>query len=312
MTPQLEFKGAGEGTREAGSDAAASTDTITIEGDQVQAVSPEGERRSMKLLELLERVAPPRIDTCGTVLPDGVKCVIPIPKGAIFVHQTAPRVHSFEWIAKDSPKPYGKGTRYRQVSIALPYLIVMAVFDEGRGGVPRLAGSSECFFSNQPLDVDGVDTQLLFPALLNCSRFHDGDLSKPLSWICVQHLPEAAHVGEKTAGRAIRKGLGALLQHLLEAKFNLSSEHHEISSWYSESVKAEIDPRIASVEAWERASTADRLFALEVPWLPTGKTLQEVAQRIANARGAGRPRFQTARDLLRAIFQPAPRSRRTR
>jgi len=304
VNSQLELVGT-----QAGSPQAA-LDTITVEGEEVKAVSPEGEARSLKLVDLIQRVAPPRIDTCGIVLPDGVKCVIPIPKGSIFVHQTPPRVHSFEWIAADSPEPFGPGTSYRKVRIALPYLIVLAVFDGCPGEVPRLAGSSECFFSNRPLDADGVDTKLHFPALLNCSRFPADDPSKPLSWICVQHLPPTAHLGEKTVGAAIRKGLGALLRHLLESGFNLSSEHHEGSSWYSQTVAAGIDARIASIEAWEQASSQDPLFALEVPWLPTGRTLDEIAQRIAAARGRKQQRFSNARDLMRAIFQTPARARR--
>lgn len=289
--------------------AGAAPESIAIEGERVHAVSPEGERRSIELAELLERVAPRRLDTGDTVLPDGVKCVLPLPGGTLFVHQTPPRVHRLQWIANDSPAPFGRGASYREVSLALPYLIVLAVFDGRPGAVPQLAGSSECFFSNRPLDADGLDTELAFPALLNCSRFPDGDPSRPLSWICVQHLAEAGRASERTVRGAVQKGLAALLHHLLESGFNLSSEHHEVSSWWSETVKAGVDPRLASVEAWERASAEDRLFALEVPWLPTGRTLRQVAQRIADARGRSGPGVRTARDLLRVIFRaPARRA----
>jgi len=295
-----------------GGAARGTPDTIAITGDRVTAVSPEGEVRSSTLGELIERIAPPRIDTCGTVLPDGVKCVIPIPRGSIFVHQSAPRVHSFEWIDPSSPAPCGQGTRYRKVRLALPYLIVLAVFDEVPGEAPRLAGSSECFFSNRPLDHDGVETRLLFPALLNCSRFPGGDPSKPLSWICVQHLRRMGIAGELATGAAIRAWLTALLRHLLESGFNLSSEQHEGSSWFSETVAAGVDARVSSVEAWEQATVEDPLFALEVPWLPTGRTLAQIAERIAAARGRRRARLESARDLMRAVFQTQKSARRTR
>jgi len=300
--PQLTILGKGKGP------PPGNPDTVSIECDVVRAVSPEGDERTMKLADLLERVAPPRISTCDTVLPDGVKCVIPIPKGAVFVHQTPPRVHRFEWIANDSPAPYGSEATYREVSIALPYLIVLAVFDASRGSYLQLGGNSECFFSNRPIDAQGVDTELHFPALLNCSRFPIDASEKPLSWICVQHLSASSCRGAKSESASIRMGIKALLHHLLESRFNLSSENHELSSWFSETVKAAVDPRVASIEAWEQATIEDPLFALEVPWLSTGSSLKQVVERIAEFRGTDRSRVTTARDLMRVLFQESKRT----
>ena len=278
-------------------------ESLTVEGNMVHAVSPEGERRSMKVAELLAKLLKPRVDTCSTILPDGVKAVVPIDQGSIYVHQSPPRVYRFRWIADGSPQPFGAGAQYREVRIALPYLVVLAVFEESRGSVPRLGNASEAFFCNEPLDAKGVDTELCYPALLNCSRFPEEAISKPLSWICVQHLPPTERGGGDDAGASVRKGLTALLQHLLESGFNLSSEHHEVSSWYSETVKAGVDPRLATIETWEQASAEDPLFVLEVPWLPTGHTLGQVAERIAKQRERRRSKITTARDLLRVVFQ---------
>lgn len=297
MIPLLKEHGVGSST------PIISPETIIIDGEEVGVVSPEGEARSIKLSALIERVAPPLISTCDAVLPDGVKCVIPIPQGSVLVHQTPPRVHSFEWITNDSPSPYGLGATYRKVSIALPYMIVLAQFEEAPGCLPQLGGTSECFFSNRPIDLEGMDTPLLYPALLNCSRFPIDEPLHPLAWICVQHLRPVRLTDETSKSEAIRKGLQALLHHLLESRFNLSSENHELSSWFSETVKAEVDPRLASIETWEQHSAENPLFALDVPWLPTGHTLNEVVQRMARLRKSKDRRFTTARDLMRVIFQ---------
>ncbi len=286
-------------------------EVITATGDQISAVSPEGEQRTMKIEEFLERVAPRQFDTGEIVLPDGVKCVQPVPGGAVVVHQTPPRVHRFKWIAADSPAPFGPETTYREVSIALPYITVIAVFDEvSRNGALRLANSSECFFTNHPLENQGLDTPLAFPALLNCSRFPDSARARPLSWICVEKLPRSARVGLKTAHEGVQKGLTALLQHLLESGFNRSSDEHEMSSWYSETVKADIDPRLATIEDWERASEEDPLFVLEMPWLPTNHTVRSAIARIAKTRGADRGRLSCTRDLLRVLFQQRPKAKK--
>jgi hypothetical protein len=296
MTPQLELIADGGGP-------ARASEAITIEGDRVRAVSPEGVERSIEIEALVERLTPARFDTRDAVLPDGVKGVLPIPRGTLVVHQTPPRVHAFRWIAADSSAPFGENARYREVRLALPYLIVLAVFDEALREIPKLSGCSECFFADRPLDVDGLRTKLCYPSLLNCSRFPVEDASKPLSWICVQHLSPASHAGARTAGAALRRGLTALLRHLLESGFNLSSEHHEVSSWFTETVRARVDPRVGSVEAWERASAEDPLFALEVPWLPTGRTLGEIVERIAAGRARRPARVRTARDLVRVVFR---------
>jgi hypothetical protein len=284
--------------------------TVIIEGDVVRAALPEGQEASMKLAELFERAAPGVPDSGSLILPDGVKCSLPTPNGCILVHQTPPRVYNFRWIAADSGAEYGPETSYRQVRLGLPYLIVLAIFERARGGIPRLSQRNECFFLSQPLDREGLDTELCFPALLNCSKYPD-EPGHPLAWICTQNLAYRELARASTLEQSLRLGLQELLRHLLESGFNRSSEHHELNSWFSESIAAGIDPRVASVEAWERATAEDPLFALDVPWLRTGMSLQAIAERIAAAgrRVARRP--ETADDVVRILYNASNRKRRS-
>ena len=279
---------------------------VTVEGGEARAKLPEGASASLPLAELVERLDPGLPDTRGAVLPDGVKFLHPTARGYIVVHQTPPRLYQLRWIADGSESSYGPGTSYRQVRIALPYLIVFAVFERSRGDIPRLTQRNECFFVNQPLDRQGLETELCFPALLNCSRFPDAP-EHPLSWICTQHLDRAEHARKRTLAESLSAGLSALLRHLLESGFNLSSEQHELSSWFTETVTAGIDPRIASIEAWEQASAEDPLFVLDVPWLATGHTLGSLTERIAAMSGASK-RPTSAEDLARIIINNQSRS----
>lgn len=302
MGLQLSWFGATPGTP-------AESEALVVRGDAVQATSPEGEVRWMKVGDWIGRLAPRRIDTCDALLPDGTKAVLPLPKGTLVVHQTPPRTFRFQWIAPDSPAPFGPGTQYREVRLSLPYVVVLATFDHGPDGLPRLSNGSECFFANQPLDREGFETPLSYPALLNCSRFGEEVKDKPWSWICVQHLSRKSHAGGKSAGDCLRLGLGALLRHLFESGFNLSSEHHEESSWFSETVARGVDPRVSSVEAWEAASAEDPLFGLEVPWIPTGHSLGQVIERMAELRGGQPARAATAADLARVVFRHGEKHR---
>lgn len=280
---------------------AARAQSLTIEGEEVRSTSPEGKERTTSVEELVRIVAGLRATACGMVWPDGVKAALSIPNGIVLVHQTPPRVFSFRWIAPGSQRPFGPGTTYRTIRIGLPYVVVLAVFERGTRGILELSTRNECFFLNGPLDARGLATELCYPALLNCSKLPDGRTT-PLAWICTQHLDASEFAGAPDDERSIHLGVRALLRHLLESGFNLSSEHHEVNSWYGESVAARIDERIATVEAWERATAADPLFVLDVPWLPTGKSVADVAGLIAGASTARGARVTTSNDLVRLLF----------
>ena len=102
--------------------------TLTIEEKNIRAVSPEQETASMPLDLFFEKACGRSENSRGAILPDGVKSVVSEGSMEIWIHQDTPQAHSFQWIAKDSPKPYGKGAKYRKVRIALPYLITLIVF----------------------------------------------------------------------------------------------------------------------------------------------------------------------------------------
>jgi hypothetical protein len=266
--------------------------TIKIEGATMHAVSPEGAKASMSVQDVLEAACPRQIDTRGAVMPDGFRLAYPMGPFSIWVFEIPPRVYQFNWIANDSPVQYGTGATYRLVRTALPYLVVLAVYE---GDV--LTDSNECFFRTRPLQSE--TDELFYPALLNCSKF-DPPESKPLSWICTQKLDRSTFMGLRDPARKMRGGLQALLRCLLETGFNLSSEHHEGNSWFTAS--HQVDQRIHTIENWQDATTRDPLFVLDVPWLKTGLSVRQVVERIFQNRGASQQRVASDQDLARVIF----------
>jgi hypothetical protein len=272
---------------------------VTIEGPVVTVKSPEGRTAAMRLETLLSRLVrggPSGRDTRDLVMPDGVKWVMSRREHTIIVHQTPPAVHSFKWIASGSPAKYGPGTAYRQVSIALPYVIVFAIFLPRRDGRLRLGDANECFFRTEPLR--SPDDKLCYPALLNCSRFDSSE--RPLSWICTQNLvhsrlPLAAGVNER-----VRQGLADLMRCLFETGFNYSSDEHELSSWFTETTR--VDPRVSSVERWEQATRKDPMFVAEIPWLPVGKSVRQVAERAMDFQTGRTDRPRTSYDVARVLY----------
>lgn len=277
---------------------------VRLEGAEAIATSPEGAAARMAIATLLSRIAPRRMDTAGVVLPDGVKAVITEGSLTVWVYECPPCIHNLLWIAADSPSPFGQGTRYRTVRLALPYLVILAVFASAPTGQMRLTDKNEAFFRTRPLD--SLDDKLCYPALLNCSRFDPPD-HRPLSWICTQHLERTAKMNDADPNVSMRASFESLRRCLLETGFNLSSEHHETSSWYTESCR--VDNRLSPVEKWQAASIRDPLFVLDVPWLDTKMSVRQIAARIRDNMRVPIGRYDSASAVARLIFnQRSPRA----
>lgn len=273
---------------------------LAINETEVIATSPEGKTARMPLDALLARATAGQANSGPAILPDGVKAVLSRGSVTIWIWESPPRAYHFDWIAKDSPMPFGDGTRYRMVRLALPYLIVVAVFVRSPAGLPHLSTSNECFFRTAPLKR--FEDKLCYPALLNCSKFAPPE-GRPLSWICTQHLRHTPKMQSRDPAERFGAGFEALRHCLLETAFNYSSDHHEAASWFSESCN--VDRRLNTVEAWQEASAKDPLFVLEVPWLQTGHTLRQVVDRIFRNLGSDKSRITSATGLARIIFNQA-------
>ena len=272
---------------------------VIIKGKEVCAFSPEGQQACMALEQFLEVV--PRFNGQPVdhdwILPDGIKLVKSKGSVTVLVYERPPQVYNLKWIASDSPAPFGRGTKYRTVRIALPYLVVLASFERARGARMQLSKINECFFRKAPLK--SMEDELFYPALLNCSKIAT-EAGRPLSWICTTKLDVRAFATEPDENKRMRESLRALLHCLLETGYNHSSEHHEGSSWFTESTG--VDPRISTIEEWEKTTAREPLFVLDVPWLKTCMTLEDAMERIFLLGGAHHGRVSTAMDLMRILF----------
>jgi len=254
--------------------------------------------KTMPISDLMARCGP-GLGTGDLIIPDGVKAILSRGNITLCVWEQPPRIHQLSWIAADSPIPFGPGTKYRNVRIALPYLVIVAVFGRDGTGMPNLIYKDECFFRTEPLK--SLDDTLLYPGLLNCSSWGNPPPDHtPLSWICTQHLKRTPKMQSKNPGDRFCAGFEAVRYCLLATSFNLSSEHHEGNSWYGRSKK--IDPRIASVEEWEKNTAKDPLFVLDVPWIPTKHSVRQLAERIFRQLHAEDTGVKTADDLARIII----------
>jgi hypothetical protein len=238
-------------------------DQLTIHKGEVVLRTEEGrelKRPETMLVEMLRGEFVPPLHACA--LPDGVKFCDWRPPFLVVVHQAPPHVRQLRWIAADSPAEYGEGVVYRNVRLSLPYAVTIAVYEQHGAGL-HLTGSNELYFRNEPLR--SRQDRLGYAALLNLSRVETPLREK--AWICTQYLelpPEADWCGQ----------LQALLEHVWNGGFNLSSENNEGASWFG--LSKDVHPDLHPVERWEQASAACDAFALGVPWKPVPHCLAEI------------------------------------
>jgi hypothetical protein len=244
------------------------TDRIIIADGKVTLETEEGQHLECPeaaMSDYLRSESEPPLD--GKLLPDGVKWIDWRSPLLLMIHQYPPQLRQLRWILDSSAAPYGPEAKYQSRTLSLPYATTFAMFIH-RGGRLTLGLSNEVFFSNEPIKSHS-DKTLGYPALLNVSPM-DG-CGRQKAWICTQHLRHAK-------GADWRQQLDNLLQHMWNGGFNLSSEHHEGASWYgrSKGVHKSLHP----VEAWERASKADKRFGLSVNWKRVGMSVGDIAESL--------------------------------
>jgi hypothetical protein len=270
---------------------------VVIRGDKATVEMPDGRSLTLGVEEMFSRAAQRQIDSCGIRLPREVCFAYSRGDFVILACEYPPGPYPLSWIAEDSPAPYGSSATYRQVTLSLPYVIVLAAFEGS-----LLSSVNECFFRNAPLTEVDEESELCFPALLNCSHFVPPE-GKPLSWICTQNADRRPIAREKDSRKRIAVGLNVLRHCLFEQSFNMSSDYHEFSSWYSES--RGIDDRISTATRWHEETIKDRYMGLDVAWLPANETLKSVVERMFQNQGLTKDGICHARQLARVIVNNA-------
>jgi hypothetical protein len=184
------------------------------------------------------------------VLPPRVRFCRERRDATALVIEVEPQARTVHWLSEDSRAPYGRGAKYRRYFLSFPYIVLLVVL---RGG--SATGLQQLYYRNAPLDED---ESLLLPNLYNVAEGHG-----QRCWLCLQHLPDLSRLPWS-------KKVDTIIDHVFSASFNQSSERHEGNSYWSST--RGIDPRVETLEAWERATHENHRFALELPWRPAGET----------------------------------------
>jgi hypothetical protein len=189
-------------------------------------------------------------------IPEGARFIRRRGDFVVLVIEEKPQTRTVCWLADDSPVPFGSGAVYRTARLAFPFIVNAVLFRAG-----ALTGYQQCFFRTEPLRLS--TDALLLPNLHNVA---DGYGLR--CWLCLTGLQA------DLSALSWRDKVSAIRQHLWGGAFNRSSEVHEGMSYWS--AMRGIDPRIESLDAWERTSREDPFFPLRVAWRPSGTTVAQV------------------------------------
>ena len=228
--------------------------------DDVVMIMREGESAARKtvgvspFMEAISRLSGARADE---IAPPGAKASWSRGDYKVLLIEIPPQTKVVQWICRDSVAKYGDGIKDAPVSIALPYIEIMLQFREG-----LLTGKQRLYYRTRP--VESTSDVLHQSNLLNVSDV-PGDQR---AWLCLQsYRVNPTHTWEQK--------IKSLITFMWTWTFSESSEHHEGNSYFQRN--RALDPRIATVEAWKKASSENPNFMLGINWPampgPTGNPL---------------------------------------
>ncbi len=257
-------------------------ETIEIKGGSVRLYrsSRDGGAaidRQVSLRDFLLEVsalAPRRSLEQVPLLPPGTRWVIVRGPSLIIAVEHPPQVRLVGWGEKALDEPGS----YRRSRLAFPYMIYLVLFHHGSFEEMRL------FYRTAPLTSE--QDALCMPNLWNISA-SETPLAK--CRVCLRGRP-VLH------GLTVADQSQVAIEFFWSAGFNLDIE----SNCFRRA--AALDNRIATIEAWERATAADPLFPLAVRWEEAGLSLRKAAEHLLDWRGAARP-LEHASDVADLLYR---------
>jgi hypothetical protein len=191
-----------------------------------------------------------RAPSCG-VLPRDIRVWCERGDAVGVVIEVPPHARTVRWLTDASRAAFGPRAQYQQYFISFPYVELLIVFRRG-----ALTGLQQLYYRREPLDA-GED--LLLPNLYNVAQGYG-----QRCWVCLANLADVS-------GLSWADKIRAVVDHVFTASFNRSSEMHEGNSYFG--TTCGIDPRVASLDAWQEATRENPRFALDVQWRTAGTTM---------------------------------------
>ena len=262
---------------------------LRISGNTVQVRSGRSKLAEVAIGDFVRAVGRASGPGPDVVVPRGVRVSRRVGEALAVAVEVPPGARRVRWIRDDSDEPFGEDAKYREVRLAFPFVIVLLVLHRG-----RLTGQQQLYYRTAPLE--SADDPLLLPNLYNVATGYG-----QRCWLCLQHVNQQPDwTPDQTISTAV--------DHTFSAAFNRSSDVHEGNSYWE--MMRDIDPRVASVEAWEEATRADRCFPLGVAWKPAQTSVRAELDAMLGRLEAALPSEPSASQLAGLVTRALSRRKR--
>ncbi|MFQ5657260.1 MAG: hypothetical protein ACE5G5_06940 [Candidatus Methylomirabilales bacterium] len=249
---------------------------LEIHGDVVRTLRRASDgsalsNREVRLADFLQSLTA-RLSTGKALplLPIGARWALLRGQDAVFAIEEPPQERRITWWDGD-----GSGTEHW---LAFPYVIYLVLFHRGSFEEMRL------YYRTGPLRTER--DELFMANLWNVSA---GESPLAHGRVCLRGRPPFEDL--TVAGQ-----VQTAIEFFWGTGFNREVEENCFER------SRDADPRIASLEAWERASREDPLFPLTVHWHKTGLSLAASAERLLTWRGSQRPIVEGS-DLVDLVYR---------
>ena len=187
-----------------------------------------------------------------------------------------PQLRQIRW----SAAAMGKGGEYQTYRLAFPYIVYVFLFFQGSFEEMRV------YYRTAPLQ--SPNDVLLMPNLWNVQA-EPGKISACRA--CLRGRPLDLW------GEPLAVQVTTLLDYFWTTGFNTDIEGNCFER------ARVLDPRVASLEAWEDASEADPLFPLALNWEPLESTVGEIMDRLVETGPQLRQAIAETSDLADIIYR---------
>ncbi len=259
---------------------------IHIAGDQARVMMGRRTLMSTSLGAALESFSQGREQHPGCeILPRDVRIWTERRDATAVALEIPPHARTVRWLKDDSKAPFGPEATYGKHLLNFPYVILLIVFRRG-----ALTNYQQLYYRIAPLTDE--DQELLLPNLYNVAQGYG-----QRCWLCLAQL-------RRISGLGWSEKLARISDHVFCAAYNRSAEEHEGNSYWA--AMRDVDPRVSSVENWERETRRNRCFALQVAWKPAETTANQVLREMLDAVVAPPPEAPSATDLVGWLSRPRP------
>lgn len=210
------------------------------------------------------------------LLPPGTRILKADGPATICCIEQPPQVRLIRWSAAGM----GKGGEYRTHRLSFPYIISLFLFFQG--------SFEEMRVYYRPAPIQETEDPLFLSNLWNVQA----DPGKPSACrACLRGRPLDLW------GHPLAEQITVLLDYFWSTGFNT-----DIAGNCFERARV-LDPRIATLEAWEAASAADALFPLDLAWEKLDLAVGEIMDRLVEAGPQPRQAIADSSDLANLMYR---------